>query len=41
MELETLVRQTAESDASNRERAHRLVDQFLARMIVQPEPSAR
>jgi GMP synthase-like glutamine amidotransferase len=41
MELETLVRQTAESDVSNRERAHRLVDQFLARMIVQPEPSAR
>jgi GMP synthase-like glutamine amidotransferase len=41
MELETLVRQTAECDASNRERAHRLVDQFLARMIVQPEPSAR
>jgi GMP synthase-like glutamine amidotransferase len=41
MELETLVRQTAECDASNRERAHRLVDQFLDRMIVQPEPSAR
>jgi GMP synthase-like glutamine amidotransferase len=41
MELETLVRQTAESDVSNRERAHRLVDQFLARLIVQPEPSAR
>jgi GMP synthase-like glutamine amidotransferase len=41
MELETLVRQTAESDVSNRERAHRLVDQFLARMIVQPEPSPR
>jgi GMP synthase-like glutamine amidotransferase len=41
MELEILVRQTAESDASNRERAHRLVDQFLDRMIVQPEPSAR
>jgi GMP synthase-like glutamine amidotransferase len=41
MELETLVRQTAASDASNRKRAHRLVDQFLDRMIVQPEPSAR
>lgn len=41
MELETLVRQTTESDASNRKRAHRLVDQFLDRMIVQPEPSAR
>jgi GMP synthase-like glutamine amidotransferase len=41
MELETLVRQTAESDASNRQRAHPLVDQYLARMIVQPEPSAR
>ena len=41
MELETLVRQTAENDVSNRERAHRLVDQFLDRMIVQPEPSAR
>jgi len=41
MELETLVRQTAEYDVSNRERAHRLVDQFLDRMIVQPEPSAR
>jgi GMP synthase-like glutamine amidotransferase len=41
MELETLVHQTAENDVSNRERAHRLVDQFLDRMIVQPEPSAR
>lgn len=41
MELETLVRQTAENAVSNRERAHRLVDQFLDRMIVQPEPSAR
>jgi GMP synthase-like glutamine amidotransferase len=41
MDLETLVRQTAENDVSNRERAHRLVDQFLDRMIVQPEPSAR
>ena len=41
IELETLVCQTAKSDASNRERAHRLVDQFLDRMIVQPEPSAR
>jgi GMP synthase-like glutamine amidotransferase len=41
VELETLVRQTAESDASNRERAHRLVDQFLDRMLVQPAPSAR
>jgi GMP synthase-like glutamine amidotransferase len=41
MKLETLVRQTAESDASNRERAHRLVDQFLDRMLVQPAPSAR
>jgi GMP synthase-like glutamine amidotransferase len=41
MELETLVRQTAESDASNRKRAHRLVDQFLDRMLLQPEPSAR
>lgn len=41
IELETLVRQTARSDASNRERAHRLVDQFLDRMITQPEPSTR
>lgn len=41
MELETLVRQTTESDASNRKRAHRLVDQFLDRMLLQPEPSAR
>jgi len=37
MELETLVRQTTESDASNRKRAHRLVDQFLDRMLLQPE----
>ena len=41
MELETLVRQTTESDASNRKRAHRLVDRFLDRMLLQPEPSAR
>jgi GMP synthase-like glutamine amidotransferase len=41
IELETLVRQTARNDASNQERAHRLVDQFLDRMITQPEPSTR
>jgi len=35
--VEELVRQTAERDASNRERAHRLVDLFLDRVAVQSE----
>lgn len=41
LDLEQLVRQTAERDASNRARAHRLVDQFMDRMAVGGEPSAR
>ena len=41
LDLEDLVRQTAERDSTNRERAHRLVDQFLDRMAVGPEPSAK
>jgi GMP synthase-like glutamine amidotransferase len=41
LDLEDLVRQTAERDTTNRERAHRLVDQFLDRMAVGQEPSAR
>jgi GMP synthase-like glutamine amidotransferase len=40
LDLEDLVRQTAERDTTNRERAHRLVDQFLDRMAVGQEPSA-
>jgi GMP synthase-like glutamine amidotransferase len=32
IDLDDLVRQTAERDTSNRERAHRLVDQFLDRL---------
>ena len=35
--VEELVRQTAERDASNRERAHRQVDLFLDRVAVQSE----
>ena len=41
LDLEGLVRQTAERDSTNRERAHRLVDQFLDRMAVGQEPSAK
>lgn len=41
LDLEDLVRQTAERDSTNRERAHRLVDQFLDRMAVGQEPSAK
>ena len=41
LDLENLVRQTAERDSTNRERAHRLVDQFLDRMAVGQEPSAK
>lgn len=41
LDLEELVRQTAGRDAANRERAHRLVDQFLDRMAVGGESSAR
>jgi GMP synthase-like glutamine amidotransferase len=41
LDLEELVRQTAERDAANRERAHRLVDQFLDRMALGGESSAR
>ena len=37
MTVDELVRQTAERDASNRERAHRLVDLFLDRVAVQSE----
>lgn len=33
MTLDDLVRQTAERETSNRERAHRLVDQFLERFL--------
>ena len=40
LDLEDLVRRTAERDTTNRERAHRLVDQFLDRMAGQ-EPSAK
>jgi GMP synthase-like glutamine amidotransferase len=39
LELEDVVRQTADREASNRERAHRLVDQFLDHVAVS-EPSA-
>ena len=35
--VEELVRQTTERDASNRERAHKLVDLFLDRVAVQSE----
>jgi GMP synthase-like glutamine amidotransferase len=37
MSVDELVRQTAERDASNRERAHRLVDLFLDRVAVRSE----
>jgi GMP synthase-like glutamine amidotransferase len=36
-DVEELVRQTAERDASNREKAHKLVDLFLDRVAVQPK----
>jgi GMP synthase-like glutamine amidotransferase len=36
-----LVRETAERDLSNREKAHRLVDQFLDRMAAQRELNAK
>jgi GMP synthase-like glutamine amidotransferase len=39
LDLRELVRQTAERDTWNRERAHRLVDQFLERMAVRSELS--
>jgi GMP synthase-like glutamine amidotransferase len=39
LDLAELVRQTAERDTSNRERAHRLVDLFLDRMAVRSELS--
>lgn len=35
--LDELVRETAERDLSNRDRAHRLVDQFLDHLDVQPK----
>jgi hypothetical protein len=38
--LEELVRETAKRDATNRDRAHRLVDQFLARFL-EPEVKAK
>jgi GMP synthase-like glutamine amidotransferase len=41
LDLEEVVSQTAERDASNRERAHRLVDQFMDRMAVGGESRAR
>jgi hypothetical protein len=41
LDLEELVRQTAERDASNRKRAHQLVDQFMDRMAVGGEWRAR
>jgi hypothetical protein len=34
--LEELVRETAKRDATNRDRAHRLVDQFMDRFL-EPE----
>jgi GMP synthase-like glutamine amidotransferase len=37
MNVDELVRQTAERDASNRDRAHHLVDLFLDRVVVQSE----
>jgi GMP synthase-like glutamine amidotransferase len=37
MSVDELVRQTAERDASNRERAHKLVDLFLDRVAVRSE----
>ena len=40
IKLNDLVRQTADQDAANRERAHRLVDQFLDRVAARPELSA-
>lgn len=40
IKLDDLVRQTADQDAANRERAHRLVDQFLDRVAARPELSA-
>jgi hypothetical protein len=37
MSVDELVRQTAERDASNREKAHKLVDLFLDRVAVRSE----
>jgi GMP synthase-like glutamine amidotransferase len=39
MSLDQLVRQTADRDPSNRQRAHRLVDQFLHHMTKGSQPS--
>jgi GMP synthase-like glutamine amidotransferase len=39
IKLDDLVRQTADRDAANRERAHRLVDQFLDRVAARQELS--
>lgn len=41
MTVEDLVRQTAARDAANRERAHRLVDQFLDHVWLESEQSSR
>lgn len=41
MTVEDLVRQTEARDAANRERAHRLVDQFLDRVWMKSEQSSR
>jgi GMP synthase-like glutamine amidotransferase len=37
IDLDELVRETAQRDLANRERAHRLVDQFLDHIAFQPE----
>jgi hypothetical protein len=37
MNVDELVRQTAERDASNRAKAHKLVDLFLDRVAVESE----
>jgi hypothetical protein len=37
LDIDELVRQTAERDGSNRDRAHKLVDLFLDRVAVQSE----
>ena len=37
IDIDELVRQTAERDVSNRDRAHRLVDLFLDRVAVRSE----
>jgi GMP synthase-like glutamine amidotransferase len=41
IKIDELVRQTVDRDASNRERAHRLVDQFLDSLAVRSELSAK